>query len=57
MVNLPIIFRLPAMSIMKHITGAAVIPLITAAHTRAWIGSIFEKLSRFRVIPGDWSDT
>ena len=44
-VNLPIIFRLLAMSIMKHITGAAVIPLIIAAHTRAWIGSIFEKLS------------
>jgi len=44
-VNLPMIFRLLAMNIMKHITGAAIIPLIIAAHTSAWIGSIFEKLS------------
>src|ERR1700740_3021346 len=43
--NFPITFGLLAISIMKHITGTAVIPLMMADHTRAWIGLIFVKLS------------
>ena len=34
-----------ASSIIKHMTGAAVIPLMMAAHTRALMGSSFVKFS------------
>jgi hypothetical protein len=42
-VNLPITFLWLASSIIKHITGAAVIPLMVAAQTRALMGSNFVK--------------
>jgi hypothetical protein len=47
-VSLPITLRRPAKSIIKHITGAAVTPLIIAAHTSALMGSTFVK---FRASP------
>jgi hypothetical protein len=47
-VNLPITFLWLASSIIKHITGAAVIPLMMAAQTRVLMGSNFVK---FRTSP------
>jgi hypothetical protein len=43
-VNFPITLRLLAKSIIKHMTGDAVTPLIIAAHTSALIASTFVKL-------------
>jgi hypothetical protein len=42
--SLPMIFGLLAISIIKHITGAAVTPLMIAAQTSALMGSSLVKL-------------